>query len=68
MSVRIVTDTACDLTDDEVAEYAIEIVPLKIRFGDEEFVDRRELSISEFYERMAASEHLPQTAAPASRT
>ena len=65
MTVKIVTDSACDLTDDEVASYGIEIVPLSIRFGDEEFIDREQLSITEFYDRMATSEHLPQTAAPA---
>ena len=36
MTVKIITDSACDLTDDEVASYGIEIVPLSIRFGDEE--------------------------------
>jgi DegV family protein with EDD domain len=65
MTVKIVTDSACDLTDDEVASYGIEIVPLSIRFGDEEFIDREQLSTTEFYDRMATSEHLPQTAAPA---
>ena len=64
MTVKIVTDSACDLTDDEVASYGIEIVPLSIRFGDEELIDREQLSITEFYARMATSEHLPQTAAP----
>ena len=64
MTVRIVTDSACDLTDDEVASYGIEIVPLSIRFGNEELIDREQLSITEFYARMATSEHLPQTAAP----
>ena len=64
MTVKIVTDSACDLPDDEVASYGIEIVPLSIRFGDEELIDREQLSITEFYARMATSEHLPQTAAP----
>lgn len=63
--VRIVTDSSCDLSDEEVAELGIEIVPLSIRFGGEEFTDRTELSASEFYRRMAASDHLPETAAPA---
>jgi DegV family protein with EDD domain len=64
MTVRIVTDSACDLTDAEVASHGIEIVPLSIRFGDEEFIDREQITINEFYDRMATSEHLPQTAAP----
>ncbi|HUP75023.1 MAG TPA: DegV family protein [Acidimicrobiales bacterium] len=65
MTVRIVTDSACDLTDDEVAKWGVEIVSLTIRFGDEEFVDRTELPVSEFYRRLASSAELPQTAAPA---
>ena len=65
MTVRIVTDSACDLTDDEVAQWDVEVVSLSIRFGDEEFVDRTELPVSEFYRRLASSPVLPQTAAPA---
>ena len=64
MPVRIVTDSACDLDDDQVGAYEIEIVPLSIRFGPEEFVDRQELSSEDFYRRMAQSPHFPETAAP----
>ena len=63
--VRIVSDSACDLNQDEADALGIEIVPLSIRFGDKEFTDRQDLSVAEFYERMAASEALPETAAPA---
>lgn len=65
MTVRIVTDSACDLSDAELAEWGIGMVPLSIRFGDDEFIDRTELSTDEFYRRLAASEHLPETSAPA---
>jgi DegV family protein with EDD domain len=63
--IGIVTDSACDLPDDIVARYGIEIVPLSIRFGDEELTDREELSTAEFWARCAASSELPSTAAPA---
>ena len=53
--VRIVTDSACDLPAALVAELAIEIVPLTIRFGDDEFVDRKDLSPAEFWSRCASS-------------
>ena len=43
MTIRIVTDSACDLPQQTATELGIEIVPLTIRFGDEEFVDRRDL-------------------------
>jgi len=65
MTVRIVTDSACDLTDEEASSLGIDIVPLSIRFGDQQFLDREELSVDDFYRRMAASDDLPQTAAPA---
>ncbi|HSL56299.1 MAG TPA: DegV family protein [Acidimicrobiales bacterium] len=63
--VRIVTDSSCDLSDDEVGDLGIGIVPLSIRFGSEELVDRTELDVHEFYRRMATSDALPETAAPA---
>ncbi len=65
MAVRIVTDSACDLSEAEAAAGGITIVPLSIRFGDAEFVDRTELSVADFYRRMAESDELPETAAPA---
>lgn len=65
MTVRIVTDSACDLSDAELEEWGIGMVPLSIRFGDDEFIDRTELSTDDFYRRLAASEHLPETSAPA---
>jgi DegV family protein with EDD domain len=62
--VHIVTDSACDLPPALEAEYNIAIVPLTIRFGDQEFVDRRDLSPQEFWTRSASSPVLPETAAP----
>ncbi len=63
-SVRIVTDSACDLSPEVANHHGIEVVPLSIRFGDEEFVDRRDLSPQEFWRKVAASKLLPETAAP----
>jgi len=64
VGVRVVTDSACDLPPELVAAHRIEIVPLTIRFGDEEFVDREELSTSEFWSKLQTSDSLPETAAP----
>lgn len=62
--VRIVTDSACDLTDDEATALGIEVVPLSIRFGSDEYEDRSELSAQAFYEKMDQRNELPETAAP----
>ena len=64
VGVRVVTDSACDLPEELVAKLGIEIVPLTIRFGSEELVDRVELSTDEFWRRLAATDALPETAAP----
>ena len=64
MAVRVVTDSACDLPDDLIENLGIEIVPLTIRFGHEELVDRKELSTDEFWRRLASSDVLPETSAP----
>jgi len=64
MAVRIVTDSSCDLPDDLAAEQGIEIVPLTIRFGDDEYTDRHDLTPNEFWSKMANSAVLPETAAP----
>ncbi|MEC8974788.1 MAG: DegV family protein [Actinomycetota bacterium] len=64
MTVRIVTDSACDISLDEAAQMDIKIVPLSIRFGEEEFTDLADISVTEFYQKMEASDLLPATAAP----
>ena len=62
--VHIVTDSSCDLTEEQATAAGVRIVPLNIRFGSEEFVDREQLSVSDFYARMAATGILPETSAP----
>jgi DegV family protein with EDD domain len=64
MGIRVVTDSACDLPLPLVETLGIEVVPLTIRFGEEEFVDQVELSTQEFWERVERSDRLPETAAP----
>jgi DegV family protein with EDD domain len=62
--VRVVTDSSCDLTDEQAEAARVKIVPLSIRFGDEEYIDREELTVDAFYSKMKASDALPETAAP----
>ena len=65
MPVKIITDSASDLSPELAAEHDIRVVPLSIRFGDEEFTDGVELTPEQFYAKMAESDVLPSTAAPA---
>ncbi len=62
--IRVVTDSACDLSADLTAAEGISVVPLSIRFGADEFVDGTTLSADEFWARCAKTEVLPETSAP----
>ena len=63
-AVRIITDSACDLPDSVVQSLGIEVVPLFIRFGDDELVDREQLTTAQFWQRCSVEADLPSTAAP----
>ena len=62
--VHIVTDSSCDLTDEQAATADVSVVPLSIRFGTDEYIDREQLSVEDFYAKMASTGLLPETAAP----
>ena len=64
MPVRIVTDSSADLPSAEVERLGVEVVPLSIRFGTDEYTDGVDLSVGEFYDKLATTADLPETAAP----
>jgi DegV family protein with EDD domain len=63
-SIQVVTDSACDLTEERTEELGVRIVPLSIRFGQDEFIDREQLSTKEFWDRVVTGTDVPETAAP----
>jgi DegV family protein with EDD domain len=65
MPVHVITDSGCDLPDELVTKWNIRVVPLSIRFGAEELLDREQLSTDAFWERLREATDLPETAAPA---
>jgi DegV family protein with EDD domain len=65
MAVRIITDTSCDLPEEVLEQYKIEMIPLKVTFANgETYLDRFEITPRAFFSRMAASKLLPKTSAP----
>ena len=62
--IRVVTDSACDIPEEIARRLHVDIVSLTIRFGDEEFTDRVDLSPEAFWAKCKASKTLPETAAP----
>jgi DegV family protein with EDD domain len=62
--IRVVTDSASDLPEVFAQSLNVDVVSLTIRFGDEEFVDRVDLTPEAFWAKCKASKTLPETAAP----
>lgn len=62
--IKIVTDSASDLAPELTERHDITVVPLTIRFGDTEFLDRRDLTPDQFWSRCASTAVLPETSAP----
>ncbi len=64
MTIKVVTDSTCDLPDEIVAQYGITVVPLYINIGERGYLDGIEISRQEFYEGLADYEPFPTTATP----
>lgn len=64
MTVKIVTDSTCDLPQDVLEEYGIRVIPLYVNFGSQSYLDGVELSRREFYEMLPGSDTFPTTAVP----
>ena len=64
MSIRIVTDSTCDLPEATTNEYGITVVPLYVNIGGQSYLDGVDLSREEFYERLPDYDPPPTTAAP----
>jgi DegV family protein with EDD domain len=64
MTIKIVTDSTCDLPLTLIQEHDISVIPLFINIGDREFRDGIDLSRQEFYERLPQINPSPTTAAP----
>ena len=62
--VKMVTDSASDLTPEVIKDLEITVVPLHIQFGNETYKDRVDLSPEEFYDKLQHSSVLPSTSAP----
>lgn len=68
MTVRIVTDSTCDLPQDIIAELGITVVPLYINIGERGYLDGVEISRRDFYQALPDYPTHPTTAAPGPQT
>ena len=64
MTIRIVTDSTCDLPLDIVKEHAITVVPLYINIGSKSYLDGVDITRQEFYSALPDYDPFPRTAVP----
>lgn len=62
--VKIVTDSTTDLSDELIEKYGIEVVPLSIHIDGKTYIDRVEITPSEFMKKMKNSVELPKSSQP----
>ena len=59
--IRLIVDSISDITLEEAAEIGIEVLPLTVRFGHDEYLDGVEITLDEFYARLETVSELPKT-------
>lgn len=64
MSIRVVTDSTCDLPAETIAKYGIKVLPLYINVGETEYLDGIDITRTEFYQRLPDFPAHPTTAVP----
>lgn len=65
MPVSIVTDSTCDLNAAQAQALGLDLVPIIVRFGTQEYRDGVDLRLSDFYAKLDPNGELPVTAPPA---
>ena len=62
--ISIVTDSSCDLQDEVIKELKINVVPLRINFGTDSYLDKVTMTTGEFYKMFQISDVSPTTSQP----
>lgn len=62
--IAVVTDSTCDLGPEALARRGVEMVPLKVHFGDTTFRDWVDFTPAGFYPKLREAANLPTTSQP----
>lgn len=68
MTIKIVTDSTCDLPESIIDKLDIKVIPLYINIGNKGFLDGVDISRKEFYENLPNYSPYPTTSAPSTLT
>lgn len=61
--VKVIADSTCDLSPELYKEYDIEVIPLNVNFGEENYLDNVTLTPDELYAKVKEKKALPSSAA-----
>jgi DegV family protein with EDD domain len=64
VAVAVITDSAADLPESEMQRLNIHMVPARVNFGDQDYLDKVGLSTGEFYRKLRTELVLPRTSQP----
>jgi len=64
MTIRVVTDSTCDLPASTIEKYGIKVLPMYINVGEEEYLDGIDITREEFYRKLPDFPTHPTTAVP----
>lgn len=59
--IRIITDSTCDLSIEDMKQQQVEVVPLTVHFGEEQYRDKYDITNEEFYKKLEVCDVLPTT-------
>jgi DegV family protein with EDD domain len=63
VTIKIVTDSCSDITQEEAKNLGIIVVPAYVHFGDEVYRDRVDIDCDQFYHKLVTNRVHPSTAA-----
>ncbi|HEX9093013.1 MAG TPA: DegV family protein [Coriobacteriia bacterium] len=62
--IAVVTDSTCDVGPEGLAAMGVPMVPLKVHFGADTFVDWTDFTPAEFYPKLVSASQNPTTSQP----
>jgi len=60
----VITDSAADISDEDMERHDIHMVPVRIQFGDRGYLDKVSISATEFFEELARNPVHPTSSQP----
>ncbi|MCA0972801.1 DegV family protein [Halobacillus litoralis] len=64
MTIHLFVDGGADLEDGMVDRHQLQVVPLNIHFGDEQYKTGETIDLQTFYQKMKESDELPSSSSP----